>query len=185
MANNWSESEVEAVVQDYFSMLRLELRGEKYNKTSHRRALMEQLNGRSDGSVELKHQNISAVLIEFGVPFIDGYKPRYNYQRKVLPAVVSDYLVKNPQLLSLFQTDAEIVPAIPTVTDFLAAFDAPPKSEERSSNTVSEPRGIYIPNAVNYLEREAQNQKLGDAGEQFVITFEQAPLMRAGQDSFS
>lgn len=185
MANNWSQFEVEAAVQDYFNMLRLELQGEKYNKTSHRRALMEQLDGRSDGSVELKHQNISAVLIELGVPFIDGYKPRYNYQRKILPAVVSDYLVKNPHLLSLFQADAEVVPAVPTVTDFLAAFDAPPKPEERSSKTVSEPRAIYIPNAVNYLEREAQCQKLGDAGEQFVINFEQARLIRAGKESLA
>ena len=57
MASNWSESEVEAAVADYFDMLRSELNGQKYNKTAHRRALMEQLNNRSDGSVELKHQN--------------------------------------------------------------------------------------------------------------------------------
>jgi len=76
MASNWSESEVEAAVADYFDMLRSELTGQKYNKTAHRRALMEQLNNRSDGSVELKHQNISAVLIEMGIPYIDGYKPR-------------------------------------------------------------------------------------------------------------
>ncbi|SEQ29785.1 protein of unknown function [Amphritea atlantica] len=185
MANYWSESEVEAAVQDYFDMLRLELLGEKYNKTAHRRALKERLSGRSDGSVELKHQNISAVLIEFGIPFIDGYKPRYNYQRKVLPYAVTDYLVKNPEVLALFQADSEVVPKVPTVTDFLAAFDKPPKPEERTASAISEPKAVYIPNVVNYLEREAQNQKLGDAGEQFVINFEQARLIRAGKESLA
>ncbi|MGE0082705.1 MAG: hypothetical protein AB7U81_15610, partial [Thiohalomonadaceae bacterium] len=62
MAKHWSDSEVEAAVEDYFRMLRLELSGQDYNKTEHRHALMEQLDHRSDGSVELKHQNISAVL---------------------------------------------------------------------------------------------------------------------------
>lgn len=185
MANNWSESEVEAAVQDYFSMLSLELQGEKYNKTAHRRVLMEQLDSRSDGSVELKHQNISAVLIEMGIPYIDGYKPRGNYQRKLLPTAIADYLANNLQLLSLFQADSDIEPIVPTVTDFLAAFDTPPKPEERSSNAVTEPRTIYIPNAINYLEREAQNQKLGDAGERFVLNFERARLIRAGKEALA
>jgi hypothetical protein len=77
IANNWSQSEVEAAVEDYFNMLRFELSGLKYNKSEHRRALIELLNNRSGGSVELKHQNISAVLIEMGIPYIDGYKPRF------------------------------------------------------------------------------------------------------------
>ncbi|WP_419602516.1 hypothetical protein [Thiolapillus sp.] len=77
MAKNWSEAEVEAAVEDYFNMLRLELAGRKYNKTEHRRALMENLDNRTDSSVELKHQNISAVLIEMGIPYINGYKPRF------------------------------------------------------------------------------------------------------------
>ena len=38
---------------------------------------------------------------------------------------------------------------------------------------------------MNYLEREAQNQKLGDAGEQFVINFEKARLIREGKESLA
>ena len=37
--------------------------------------------GRTDPSIEFKHSNISAVLVERGQPYIDGYKPRGNYQR--------------------------------------------------------------------------------------------------------
>ena len=185
MANHWSESEVEAAVADYFRMLRLELAGEKYNKTKHRHALMELLNNRSNGSVELKHQNISAVLIEMGIPYIDGYKPRFNYQRSVLPAAVADYLKYNPELQQLFAADSDAAPEIPSVEDFLSAWEAPPAPEDRKSPAIAEPRAIYNPGGVNYLEREARNQSLGEAGEQFVINFERARLLRAGKESLA
>ncbi|MBN49909.1 MAG: hypothetical protein CMN85_10230 [Spongiibacteraceae bacterium] len=185
MANHWSDSEVEAAVADYFRMLQLELIGSKYNKTQHRRALMEQLDNRSDGSVELKHQNISAVLIEMGIPYIDGYKPRFNYQRSLLPAAVADYLKSNPELQQLFASDSEAAPPIPSVEDFLSAWEEPPAPEDRKAPAIAEAPPIYNPGGVNYLEREARNQSLGEAGEQFVINFEQARLIRAGKESLA
>jgi hypothetical protein len=185
MANHWSDSEVEAAVADYFRMLRLEMTGHKYNKTEYRRALMEKLNNRSDGSVELKHQNISAVLIEMGIPYIDGYKPRFNYQRSLLPAAVADYLKNNPELQELFAADSEAEPRIPSVEDFLSAWEAPPVPDHSRVPTISEPRAIYNPWRVNYLEQEARNRSLGEAGEQFVINFERARLIRAGKESLA
>jgi len=62
---DWSRLEVELVVADYFAMLWKELAGQPVDKTAHRKALQPQLNGRSHGSIEFKHQNISAVLINF------------------------------------------------------------------------------------------------------------------------
>lgn len=185
MANNWSESEVEAAVADYFSMLRLELSGRNYNKAEHRRALIERLDNRSHGSVELKHQNISAVLIEMGIPYIDGYKPRGNYQRTLLPAAITNYLANNPELQTIFQTDSEEVPPVPSVADFLAAWEDPPKPEEKERNHVTEPQALYNPAGVNYLEREARNQSLGEAGEEFVINFERARLIHLGRESLA
>ncbi|GAB4119986.1 MAG: DUF3883 domain-containing protein [Gammaproteobacteria bacterium] len=185
MPKHWSDNEVELAVADYFRMLRLELTSQKYNKTRHRRALMEQLNNRSDGSVELKHQNISAVLIEMGIPYIDGYKPRFNYQRSLLPAAVTDYLKSNPQFQRLFAKDSEAKPQIPSVEDFLSAWEAPPTPVDRRTPAQSEPRAIYNPGGINYLEREARNQLLGEAGEQFVINFERARLIRAGRESLA
>lgn len=65
--NNWSDAEVTAAVADDFHMLRLELAGDPYNKAAHRRALQARLDRRSEGAVELKHQNISAVLMQSGI----------------------------------------------------------------------------------------------------------------------
>lgn len=74
----WSRTEVEAIVDDYLSMLSSELAGTSYSKSAHRRTLKSRLSDRSDPSVEFKHANISAALIDAGMPYIDGYKPRSN-----------------------------------------------------------------------------------------------------------
>ncbi len=166
-------------------MLRLELEGRTYNKTERRRSLIVQLNNRSDGSVELKHQNISAVLIEMGIPYIDGYKPRFNYQRSLLPAAVSNYLKQHPELHELFRVDSEEVPVIPTVEDLLAALENPPSRENRTPQGIERPKAFYNPGGVNYLEREARNHSLGEAGEHFVINFERARLIHAGRESLA
>ncbi|MBK9014392.1 MAG: hypothetical protein IPM82_10040 [Saprospiraceae bacterium] len=44
--------------------------------------------------MEFKHQNISAILIELGQPYLKGYAPRYNYQT-LLKEVVIDWLYHN------------------------------------------------------------------------------------------
>ena len=79
MSENWTREEVEATVADYLHMLTLELSGQSFNKTEHRRNLLQKLKNRSGGAVERKHQNISAVLIAHGWPYVSGYKPLGNY----------------------------------------------------------------------------------------------------------
>ena len=37
--------------------------------------------------MEFKHQNISAVLEELGLPWIPGYKPKRNYQAAIFDAI--------------------------------------------------------------------------------------------------
>lgn len=167
-------------------MLRLELTGEKYNKTQHRRALMTQLNHRTDSSVELKHQNISAVLIEMGIPYIDGYKPRFNYQRTLLPSVIASQLKARPALQALFAQDSQTTPDVPTVQDFLTAMEAPPAPEMRKAPAgVAESPTLYNPAGINDLELEARNRSLGEAGEHFVINYERARLIHAGKDALA
>ncbi len=73
-------------------MLASELRGDGFNKAAHNRALRDRLDDRTRGAVERKHQNISAVLIELGFPYINGYKPLGNVQnllREVVRAQLS------------------------------------------------------------------------------------------------
>lgn len=43
--------------------------------------------GRTHRSVEFKHQNISAVMEELGLPWILGYKPKRKYQNAIFGAI--------------------------------------------------------------------------------------------------
>lgn len=76
----WTDEENDLIVADYFAMLADDIAGRSYNKAEHRRALAPLLQERSEGSIEFKHQNISAVLKGFGEDWIQGYKPAFNFQ---------------------------------------------------------------------------------------------------------
>src|SRR5215213_9787024 len=109
-------------------MLESELRGEPYSKAEHRRQLVQLLNGRSEQSVEFKHANISAVLIDLGFPYISGYKPRFNYQGMLLE-VMADRLGSSAQLLQVAAADADQLIAVPEVDDILLILTDPPASQ--------------------------------------------------------
>ena len=85
---DWTDSENDLIVADYFSMLIAELTGHEYNKSGHRRDLLALLPERNEGSVEFKHQNISAVLVGLGQPWIAGYKPKARFQNSLVDAVL-------------------------------------------------------------------------------------------------
>lgn len=183
MPESWSQLEVELIVADYIEMLSAELRGETIDKAGHRRRLKPRLNGRSDGSIEFKHANISAVLIELGFPYIGGYKPRGNYQ-SLLRQVLHGRLIDDSPLVSLVAADAEGDVAIPSFDDILHRQTRPPVRRVEPAKT--QPGNIqHFPHHVNYLELEARNRKLGLAGEEFVIRFEQARLCVAGLEKFA
>ena len=77
-SRDWTRAEVETAVADYLDMLAREIRGERVNKAQYNRELLERLDRRSKGAVEFKHQNISAVPIAEGFPYIDGCGSRKN-----------------------------------------------------------------------------------------------------------
>ena len=175
---DWSREEVEAIVADYLQMLTLELTGQSYNKTVHRRKLQEKLQNRSDASIEFKHGNISAAMIDLGFPYIRGYKRRSNYQ--ALLAVVAADQVRGKTTLDSAALAAVQQPAlVPTLVDFTKVKSDAPQKQNRATESVNP---LFF-KAVkrDYLEREAQNQSLGLAGEEFVVKFEHWRLIALGQ----
>eukprot|EP01035_Chromulina_nebulosa_P038215 gene38215-51617_t len=175
---DWTRTEVGLIVDDYLSMLASELAGAPYNKTAHRRALKLLLNDRSDQSIEFKHCNISAALLDAGFPYIDGYKPRANYQA-LLGDVLAERMSHAAQLQEVAVADADRPMIVPEVDDILAVLTAPPKAASEPVRA-SEPSAFRL--TTNYIEREARNRSLGLAGENFVLNFERARLIQAGQE---
>jgi hypothetical protein len=175
--SNWSELEVELIIQDYFQMLQEQLKGIQYNKTGHRNNLIKLLNNRSEGSIEFKHQNISAALINIGSPYITGYKPRWNYQH-LLEAKIIDYLSSHRQVETTFDAFAhQKIEKLPTGIDFNIWEVQPP--EIRS--IIKDPTTIYTPVKKNFLEIEQRNASVGKSGEQLVMDYEIWRLNMAGK----
>lgn len=185
MADDWSREEVEAAVSDYFDMLAKELAGVSYNKAEHNRRLQNILSRRSKGSIEFKHQNITAVLIELGFANIPGYKPRFNYQ-ELLRVVVEDRLAGAKQLQEAANSAVEKpADAPPVVEDILSILVPPPIRDDKPESLREKPlfKRKLLPR--NYLEVEARNRSLGRAGEEFILRFEHERLWRANKKTLA
>lgn len=170
IGTEWQDDELDAIVADYFVMLEEDLSGRHYVKSKHSRALMARI-GRTHRSVEFKHQNISAVLDELGLPWIPGYMPKRNYQNAIFDAI-DRYLTLRPAIL-------ERVPATHAMeTEPETAFvDAPiPAAKERIPERLRSLVRKFDP-----VERDYRNRALGKTGERFVLDLERRRLSRANR----
>jgi hypothetical protein len=120
----WTESEISAVVDSYFQMLTSERAGVAYSKAQNRRQLMTTVH-RSEGLIERKLQNISAVLDMLGTQWINGYKPLTHDQDALVAAVernvgrALDFLCPaSIDIQPLTLNDDAVFVAPPSVADF-------------------------------------------------------------------
>lgn len=172
---DWQDDELDVIVDDYFTMLAAELANLPYVKARHNAAVMARI-GRTDGSIEFKHQNISAVLVELGMPWIPGYKPMRNYQNAIFDAI-DRYLSKNPAIL---EPALRLPPVLPHAVEI---FVAPP-----SLTVTSEPipeRLRRLVQKFDPIERDRRNRSLGKAGESFVVDVERRQLLEAGRSDLA
>ncbi len=181
---DWSPPEVRATVADYMAMLKLELSGQSFNKTTHRRALRGRLDGRSDGAVELKHQNISAVLRDMGHFWIPGYKPRSNYQQILATEVeawVNSHLELDRHALAAAEAPA-VAPEHFNFSTFEVSSPSMPLGREAGVREMQASFGEAprVARKRDYAIREASNYSLGLAGEELVVKFEQYRLAKNG-----
>ena len=177
---DWQRHEVEAAVAAYRTMLISELQGVGFNKADKNREV-QAMTGRGKGSVEFKHQNISAVLNLLGLPYIEGYKPRANYQG-LLVDVVSEVIAADQRIHELAEALVASDEIDQLQTDSGIAWVEAPKSERGFYARVAEqPMPIRPQAGKNYLEIEARNQRLGMAGERLVMDLEHRRLWEAGR----
>ncbi len=183
MTDQWSFKEVELIVEDYLSMLVEELAGRSISKTHHRNALRPLLTNRSDGSIEFKHQNISAVFIKLGLPFIKGYKPRSNYQQIVEEAVIKQLTRQKVYLEPKFDEFAHSSVSSASEFDFSSIIESPPERQTIASEMAAQYHKRPI--KINYLEREQRNSDLGTKGEKLVLDYERWRLSNLGRNSLA
>ena len=179
MAENWSKIECEVIVADYFSMLLKDLCGLNYNKTEHRHVLKEKLNSRTDGSIEYKHQNISAILLNAGHTYIKGYKPAWNYQALLEDIVLERIKDYSNDILQAENNLLEKVNDNQADVNWRSVFVEPP--EKMNKHQIREPQ-LSKPRYTDFAEREARNRFLGKKGELFVFEIEKKRLTDMGRE---
>lgn len=164
--SDWTESEVQSTVDDYLSMLVAEAAGRDYSKAGHRRSLITRLNpGRTESAIEFKHQNISAAMIDLGLPYIRGYLPRGNYQT-ALGTEIQRRLEVDPSLLT------QIMPHRPSSgTGRTLQPTKPPPSRARTR------AGRH----VDYGKLQEESSRVGALGEELVVQYERKRLHDAGR----
>jgi hypothetical protein len=165
----WQDDELDAIVADYFDMLESELSGRPYVKARHSQALMARI-GRTHRSVEFKHQNISAVMDELGLPWIPGYIPKRNYQNAIFDAI-DRYLTRQPAILDRVPA-AQMAPAKPATV-----FVDPPLLANEAEPIPDRLRRLV--QKFDPVERDYRNRSLGRAGEAFVMDLERLQLTEA------
>jgi hypothetical protein len=173
---DWSAEEVRATVTSYFEMLEAEAKQEAFNKSAFNLVLRQKLRGRTKSSVELKHQNISAVLASMGLPYIQGYKPRSNAQL-LLRKEVQQFVLDHVDLVERM-VDALEEMKTPSQQSFIAVLKDPPPIE--TVVRLETERRARLRRKVDYAARDEGNRELGRAGEHWVLGFEQQRMSDVG-----
>jgi hypothetical protein len=176
---DWSKAEVRATVADYLEMLAAEASGRYYSKAAHRRKLRQQLSAvRTDSAIEFKYQNISAAMLDLGLPYIRGYRPRSNYQA-ALTAEIQRRLEADPQLLSTLKISTD---ARPPSGSHLQRTPLPtPSAPTAASPTRTSRKGRHL----DYGLLEEENRSRGAQGERLVADYERAWLRHHGRNDLA
>jgi len=184
---DWSAEEVDLIVADYFEMLRLDLADQPFSKSERNHALQVRLNRRTKGSVEFKHQNISAALVDLELPYLRGYKPAKNYQKRLLPQAIEAYLEAHPDLHDQIAASSVMNPATlpPAEEGDPNSLFVPRPDRMAVASRASKPWLSRRGRKVDYARQDAINRHLGRMGEQFTLDLERRRLKAAKRDDLA
>lgn len=176
---DWTNNQNDLIVADYFAMLQDDLSHRPYSKAEHNQLLQTRID-RGRGSIEFKHQNISAVLKGLGEAWIVGYKPAVNFQTALTDAVMR-WIHANPKWSTRAAILAPVghmreapplwIGTVPTLQNM------PPPSELEQMQAIAR--------KFDVAGRDARNRALGRAGEEVVLHNERLTLRQAGREELA
>ena len=138
---------------------------------------MPRLRNRSEGAIEFKHQNISAVLKGLGEVWLTGYRPAFNFQT-VLEDAVERWLALNPAWLRR-APDESRADAAGMQEPAPLWVGQPPTLSNRPPQELKQMLGIA--RRFDAAGRDERNRALGRAGEALALAHERAALAGAGR----
>ena len=182
----WDESAVRLVVDSYFQCRSLDLDRKRFVKSHVYRDLAAQI-GRTEKSVELKFQNISAVLDRLGIEWITGLAPRWNYQN-LLFKVIEEKL----DVITKSEAYSPAVAHAPGLNEAQTAFQHPANLLEYEDPPERSQRPDILPEQMQFLARkfdpvlrDLRNRALGEAGEMTIFENEKNLLHKSGRSDLA
>lgn len=158
-------------------MLSNELSEHPYNKANNR--LLQEQTGRSRGSVEFKHCNVSAAAKCLGLPIIKGYQPRFNFQMSLAEAISRclarhpewEASLSRPKQSGMAEASSLFIGVAPTLRN------TPPPEELGQMQAVAR--------RFDVAGRDERNRALGRAGEELVFHRERTQLTQQGRNDLA
>lgn len=170
---------IQSAVREYFTLLQAELRGRRWWTTARAGDLFDRFHGERRDRVDIRHRQISAILIGHGLPYLSESRPLPDLDPALTDAVAA-YLYNHPNVLELMEHDVfRPAPSVPEVGDPEEVVVTPPAGDElpRLEATLDRVRLLA---GVDFLAREQRNHSLATAGQKFVLAFEDARLRAQG-----
>ena len=178
--SRWTFAELVIVVNAYLDMLEMEIEGRKYVKKHIKEGIMPLLNGRR--SIDHRLQNITAVMMGMGMPWVKGYAPLAGQRRPDLEWAVEHCLEERGWRIEAAAerslANAESSPREIQIKTADAAF----ADMEKSTRLSPADRAVLLARAwkSDAAKRDERNRKIGKAGEILVMASEKARLQNAG-----
>lgn len=177
MSQAWTDLEIDLIVADYFEMLKLELLSEPYVKSEHNSVLQQHIK-RSRSAIEFKHQNISAVMLGLGQPWISGYKPAANFQNALVDGILRQ-LDKQPDWPA--NRSGHAGSADGRLFEEQPLWIGPPPTQRNEPSPVNTEFMAALGRKYDVAARDEANRKLGKAGESVVLASEKLTLRNSGR----
>lgn len=168
------------IIQAYFSILLAELKSNKHTKAEHATKVGASKGPLSDSAIETKYQNISAILLyKYELPYVQRYQPSISYPKNLEYAVekyLKDHVKEiEEKLVDLAENPLGLETPDPEL-DLQSILVDPPQT--RSGKPHPSPP---TPIKIDYAKREANNRKLGRAGEELAFKYEKERLRKEGK----
>ena len=183
--SDWTDHENDLIVEDYFDMLASDLAKQPYVKAHHRKNLLPRLNNRSEGSVEFKHQNISAVMLGLGEPRIEGYKPASRFQLSLVDSVLRRKARSMDWTQTVELRKQKIKQPYSELAEPETLWFGQPPTHSNQPPPVDLDLMAAIGRKCDVAERDERNRNLGEAGERLVFDFEKSKLRSLGRSDLA
>lgn len=191
--DDWSERELDLIVQTYFEILDGLPTAKRGFKADMKRALDDKI-GRGIGSIDFKLGNLSFIATQVGLPELPGFAPAPKAQKGPIYRAFDRYVSEHPEILAdeaflpfmpfeaqhggVHEPKASLTPSHTNIIHLLPTDSAP----TRSDNAKGRPEGLArLVRKFDPASRDNKNRILGRLGEQHVLNHEIARLIAAGR----